>query len=164
MDPRAVGEEYPEALRPELAGGIRYLARQPILDLRGQVHGYELLFRMGPETAFRGDRETATRTTLDNTVMFGLEKLTAGLPAFVNCTSQSLTEDLVHVLPPSMTILEILEDVEPTPSLIEACVRLKRAGYRFALDDFVWKPGLEPLVKWIFSCWTLRPERPCEDN
>jgi len=147
MDPRAVAEEYPETSQPELAGGMRYMARQPILDLHGQVHGYELLFRMGPESAFRGDRETATQTTLDNTVIFGLEKLTAGLPAFVNCTSQSLTEDLVHVLPPSMTILEILEDVEPTPSLIEACVKLKRAGYRLALDDFVWKPGLEPLVR-----------------
>jgi EAL and modified HD-GYP domain-containing signal transduction protein len=125
---------------------MRYVARQPIMDLHGRVHGYELLFRAGPEAVFRGDRDTATRTMLDNSVIFGLEKLTSGFPAFVNCTAQALTEEFVRVLPPSMTILEILEDVEPTPSLIEACLELKGAGFRLALDDFVWKPELAPLV------------------
>jgi EAL and modified HD-GYP domain-containing signal transduction protein len=132
---------------PELLSGLRYVARQPIMDLRGRVHGYELLFRAGPETAFRGDGDMATRTMLDNTVIFGMEKLTGGAPAFVNCTRESLTEDLVHVLPPSMTVLEILEDVDPTPELIDACRKLKRAGFRLALDDFTWRTGLEPLVE-----------------
>jgi EAL and modified HD-GYP domain-containing signal transduction protein len=135
-----------EIVLPELVGGLRYMARQPILDLRGRVHGYELLFRAGPETAFRGDGDNATRTMLDNTVIFGLDKLTSGLPAFVNCTVESLTEQMVHVLPPSMTVLEILETLEPTPSLIAACHKLKIAGFRLALDDFTWQPKFEPLV------------------
>ena len=61
------------------------------------MHGYELLFRAGPELAFCGDGDLATRTMLDNTVIFGLEKLTAGLPAFVNCTREALTGELVKV-------------------------------------------------------------------
>jgi EAL and modified HD-GYP domain-containing signal transduction protein len=129
-----------------LAGGLRYVARQPILDLRGKVHGYELLFRDSPELAFRGDGNLATRTMLDNTVIFGLDKLTAGLLAFVNCTRESLIENLVQVLPSGMTVLEILEGIEPSPEVIDACRALKTAGYRLALDDFVWKPGIEPLV------------------
>jgi EAL and modified HD-GYP domain-containing signal transduction protein len=96
---------------------------------------------------FRGDGNVATRTMLDNTVIFGLEKFTAGLPAFVNCTEESLTEDLVQVLPASMTVLEILETVEPTPRLINAMVKLKSAGFRIALDDFTWRPQLAPLVE-----------------
>jgi EAL and modified HD-GYP domain-containing signal transduction protein len=131
----------------ELAGALRYVARQPILDVRGRVHGYELLFRAGPEAAFRGDGDLATRTMLDNTVIFGLEKLTAGLPAFVNCTREALTGELVKVLPPSMTVLEILENLEPTPGLIAACRKLKAEGFRLALDDFTWRPGVEPLVE-----------------
>jgi EAL and modified HD-GYP domain-containing signal transduction protein len=131
----------------ELSGALRYLARQPIMDLRGRVHGYELLFRAGPETAFRGDGDAATRTMLDNTVIFGLEKLTGGLPAFVNCTQESLTENLVHVLPSGMTVLEVLESLEPTPSLIAACGKLKSEGFRIALDDFTWKPQFDPLVE-----------------
>lgn len=125
---------------------MRYVARQPVMDRRHRVHGYELLFRAGPEAAFRGNGDLATRTMLDNTVMFGLERLTGGLPAFVNCTRESLTEDLVSVLPSSMTVLEILEDLAPTPLLIEACRSLKSTGFRLALDDFTWKPDLEPLV------------------
>jgi EAL and modified HD-GYP domain-containing signal transduction protein len=131
----------------ESAGGLRYLARQPILDTRGRVHGYELLFRSGPETVFRGDGDHATRTMLDNAVMFGLDKLTAGLPAFVNCTREALTDQLVDVLPPSMTVLEILENLDPTPELIASCRQLKAAGYRLALDDFVWREGMDELVE-----------------
>jgi len=131
---------------PEVCGVLRYVARQPIMDKRGRVHGYELLFRAGPEATFRGDGNLATRTMLDNTVIFGLEKLTGGLPAFVNCTQESLTEELVNVLPPSMTVLEILESLEPTAELIAACRKLKSAGFRLAMDDFSWKPKFEPLV------------------
>ena len=128
-------------------GGLRYVARQPILDMRGRVHGYELLFRAGPETVFRGDGDMATRTMLDNSVLFGLDKLTGGLPAFVNCTADSLTAQLVEILPPSMTVLEILETVEPTEALLAACRKLKTAGFRLALDDFEWRPELAPLVE-----------------
>ena len=133
--------------QPELVGALRYLARQPIMDLHGRVHGYELLFRAGPEAFFRGDGDHATRTMLDNTVIFGLEKLTGGVPAFVNCTSESLIENMVRVLPAGMTVLEILESLDPTPELIAACRKLKVEGFRLALDDFTWKAGFDPLVE-----------------
>lgn len=139
--------QNPDAAPPELAGVLRYVARQPILNLRGEVYAYELLFRSGSKAAFREDGDLATRTMLDNSVIFGMEKLTAGLPGFVNSTMESLTERLVEVLPPSITVLEILETLEPTAKLIAACRRLKAAGYRIALDDFIWEPKFEPLVE-----------------
>ncbi len=132
---------------PEPAGDLRFFARQPILDLHGRVHGYELLFRSGPEAEFRGDRGMATSTMIDNTVVFGLESLTQKLPAFVNCTASSLTGHDVGALPPGMTVLEILEDAEPLPSLVEACRRFKNEGYRLALDDFIYRESLEPLIR-----------------
>jgi EAL and modified HD-GYP domain-containing signal transduction protein len=135
------------AIAAEKADGLRYVARQPILDLRGRVHAYELLFRSGPDQVFRGDGDLATRTMLDNTLIFGLEQLTGGLTAFVNCTRESLTDHLVDVLPPSVFVLEILENIEPTPELVAACTRLKTAGFRLALDDFIWKPEYDPLIE-----------------
>ena len=144
LEEEAVKVEYPQS---EILGGLRYVARQPILDLRGRVHGYELLFRSGPNSAFSGDGDLATRTMLDNAVLFGLERLTAGLPAFVNCTLESLTGQMVEVLPSSMTVLEILESLEPTPELIKACRLLKAVGFRLAMDDFVWRPGFDELVE-----------------
>jgi len=125
----------------------RYFARQPILKADGETFGYELLFRSAREDSFRGDGDLATRTMLDNTVMFGVEKLTPGLPAFINCTLESLTTELVEVLPPATTVLEILESVEPTPELIQACRNLKERGFRLAMDDFVWKPQFAPLAE-----------------
>ena len=147
MGSRVTAAGNPVGIAVERTDGLRYVARQPILDLRGRVHAYELLFRSGPEQAFRGDGNLATRTMLDNTLIFGLERLTGGLTAFVNCTRESLTDNLVDVLPPSMFVLEILEDIDPTPEVVAACRRLKKAGFRLALDDFIWKPGFDPLIE-----------------
>jgi len=137
----------PNVSAPEIADGLRYMARQPIMDLHDRVYGYELLFRAGPEAIFRGDGNLATRTMLDNSVIFGLERLSGGLPAFVNCTLESLTERMVDVLPPRLTVLELLETLEPTAKLISTCRELKAAGYRIALDDFVWEPRFNSLVE-----------------
>jgi c-di-GMP-related signal transduction protein len=137
----------PKVAMKKLTGELRFVARQPILDRYGRVKAYELLFRSGPVGAFSGDGDRATRTMLDNAVIFGLDALTTGLPAFVNCTMESLVDRLVDVLPPHLTVLEILETLEPTPKLIAACRDLKAAGYRIALDDFIWEPRFEPLVE-----------------
>ncbi len=146
----AVAARWPDCVLARSAEGAlaaRYVARQPILDLHGKVHGYELLFRDGPEAMFRGDGDLATRTMIDNTVLFGLGRLTGNLPAFINCTEEALTGQFVHVLPASMTVLEILETIDPSPALMGACRHLKAWGFRIALDDFTWKPGMEPLVE-----------------
>lgn len=131
-----------ESVQPTVAPeGLRCVARQPILDIRGNVHGYELLFRSGPfETEFTGDGDAATRAVLDDTVLFGLERLSGGETVFVNCTQESLEQRLVRVLPPKQAVLEILETLDPTPVLLEACRELKSQGFRLALDDFEWKP------------------------
>lgn len=147
MSTHAMAENRTVLELQESGEQVRYVARQPILDVRGQVYGYELLFRSGTESKFRGSGKLATRMMLDNTILFGLEKLTGGLPAFVNCTYESLAGSLVDVLPPGMTVLEILETVEPTAELFQTCRRLKAVGFRLALDDFIWTPDFAPFVE-----------------
>jgi EAL and modified HD-GYP domain-containing signal transduction protein len=127
--------------------GLRYMARQPILDLRGQVYAYELLFRGAAENVFRGDSDQATRSMLDSTLLFGLDRLTNGATAFINCTPEALTESFVGVLQPGLTVLEVLETVEPTPAVIAACQNLKKLGFRIALDDFRWSDAQRPMVE-----------------
>jgi EAL and modified HD-GYP domain-containing signal transduction protein len=131
---------------PALTGEMRYVARQPILDLQGRVHGYDLLFRHAPETLFRRDAELAVETMLDNEVIFGLERLTNGLPAFVTCTAEALTEGSVLVLSPGLTVLGIPVSLEPTARLIGACRMLKIRGFRLALDNFAWSEKPHPLM------------------
>jgi EAL and modified HD-GYP domain-containing signal transduction protein len=120
----------------EQAAELRYMVRQPILDIRGRAHGYELRFWDGREPNFGADKNLAIRTMLDNTMIFGLEELARGLPAFVQCTPDSLTEEWVRVLPPQLTVLELPSSTEATQRLLAACRRLRALGFRLALADF----------------------------
>ena len=78
--------------------------------------------------------------------LFGLEKLTCGLPGFVKCTAEMLTGSLVEMLPPAMTVLEIVDAANGPPELLDACRNLKAAGYRLALDQSIWDPRAKPFV------------------
>ena len=127
---------------PELAKsvpppGARFVARQPILTKDEKVFGYELLFRDGVESYFcPADPEAASRSTLDSSLLMGLDVLCNGRRAFVNCTRDMLLKDYVTLLPSSQTVVEILESVAPDDLVMAACQRLKEAGYMIALDDF----------------------------
>jgi len=125
--------------------GQRYVARQPILDRTQKVFGYELLFRDGLENCFRADPDVASRSTLDTTLLFGMNTLCDGKLGFVNCTRDVLLKDLLTLLPSHQTVAEILETVEPGDRVIAACKRLKDAGYLIALDDFAPNDPRTPL-------------------
>ena len=125
----------------------RFVGRQPIFDARRHVVGYELLFRSGWENSFQGEADDAARQTLDNCLVMGIESLADNGLAFVNCTREALVGKLVALLPPATTVLEILESVEPDDELVEACRVLRRMGYVLALDDFVPRPEMRPLIE-----------------
>jgi c-di-GMP-related signal transduction protein len=128
----------------------RFFARQPILDRKKQVFGYEFLFRSGTENRFcvtsPSESESATRRMVDNSILYDFELLATRGKAFLNCTRESLTSGLVTLLPARSTVLEILEDIEPDVEVLEACRKLRGLGYQFSLDDFVPRPGLESFL------------------
>ncbi|MGC9293396.1 MAG: EAL and HDOD domain-containing protein [Acidobacteriaceae bacterium] len=126
--------------------GLRYFARQPIFNSKKQVFGYELLFRSGPENVFSGDQDGSTRMMLDNVLCYGLDVMVGTGKAFLNCTRESLVENLVAVLPPQSVVLEILEDIEPDDAVVTACQALKKKGYQLALDDYQPREGMQRLV------------------
>jgi c-di-GMP phosphodiesterase len=126
---------------------LRYVARQPILNLRGRLHAYELIFRNPPDAVSNSGSDAATRTMLDNAVIFGFEGLTNGLPAFVNCSAEALKEELVLVLAPNLTVLGIPANLVVTPKLLDHCRKLKSLGFRLALDDFEFQPEVRPLAE-----------------
>ncbi|WP_161570988.1 EAL and HDOD domain-containing protein [Granulicella sibirica] len=120
----------------------RFIGRQPILDARKGIYGHELLFRSGLSNAFSGDAEDATRDVIDQCLL--LMPDSGDQATFINCTRHSLVSGIVTLLPPASTVLEILENVDPDPELMEVCRGLRSKGYRFALDDF--SPEYEKLA------------------
>jgi c-di-GMP phosphodiesterase len=128
-------------------GEVCYVARQPILDLHNRVQGYELLCSSGRRSDCGAERELAARALLGNAVVFGVAELTSGLPAFVQCAADSLTEDWVRGLPASLTVVELDESLELSASVVEAWRALKRLGFRLAVDNFSGKAEARPLVE-----------------
>jgi c-di-GMP-related signal transduction protein len=126
---------------------MKYLARQPILNRARELFAYELLFRNGLQNSCDGlDLELASTSVLDTSFLIGFEKITAGHPMFINCPRDFLLRDYISLFPPDSVVVEILENVNPDQEVIDCCRRLKQAGYKLALDDFVDSPGWAPLV------------------
>jgi EAL and modified HD-GYP domain-containing signal transduction protein len=123
--------------KPEPKPGTRFVARQTILTADEKVFGYELLFRDGLENFFSApDAEEASRSTLNTSMLLGLETLCDGHRAFINCTRDILLKDYITLLPSSQVVIEVLETVAADELVVAACRRMKEAGYLIALDDF----------------------------
>ncbi|MGA7343064.1 MAG: hypothetical protein WBX18_20855, partial [Terracidiphilus sp.] len=139
-----------EGTQPESSGGPYIVARQPILDARGRVHAFELLFRGGTE--LNGNGEPVPRAMAETAAFFALQKpsemkkLTGKMTAFVSCPVETLSDQLAQTLPSNITVLEIPAGLEISPELIAVCQGLKAEGFRFALNNLEDSPQYKPLV------------------
>ena len=127
-----------------------FIGRQAILDQQQKVYAYEILFRSGLKNAFDPtlDGNVATQSVMVGAMLeFGLKKLVSDKKAFINFTEQNLLNRAPKLLPPENVVVEILENVQPTPKIVKAVRELKAEGYKIALDDFVLLPGYEPLIE-----------------
>ncbi|MBS2025692.1 MAG: HDOD domain-containing protein [Deltaproteobacteria bacterium] len=126
-----------------------FVARQPIFDTQRQVFAYELLFRAGPENVFNhADIDEASRTVIAQAFnAFGVGTLAQQKKLFINCTRKVLLDGIFDVFSPETGIVEVLETVDAEPEVLRALDALKAKGYTIALDDFVFRPGHDELVK-----------------
>ena len=126
-----------------------YVARQPIFNKNKNLYGYELLFRDGLSNAFPDiDGDTATSKLLSNSFFsIGMNQLTAGKTAFINFPQSLLLNKIPMMFPSEIMMVEILEDLDPNEQVISACTDIAGAGYSLALDDFVFKNELQPLIE-----------------
>jgi c-di-GMP-related signal transduction protein len=114
-----------------------YLGRQPILDRRWNVVGYELLFRSSKANFCDVmDDVAATSQVIVNAVLgVGLDRLLGGKQAFINFDRTLLLGDWSTLLTPDKVVIEILESVPPDHEVLAACHRIREQGYALALDD-----------------------------
>lgn len=135
-----------------------FLARQPILDRSRATVAYELLFRSSAQAAGAGEHPPASGP-LDGTVATarvllhaitetGLAHLVGSRRAFVNLTEELIERpEMLAGLPPDRFVLEVLEHVRPTADVLAGIDHLIGLGFRIAVDDFVYRPELEPLLE-----------------
>src|SRR4051794_7001237 len=124
------------------------LARQPIVDRVGRLHGYELLFRGAPpphDPAFDGDRATAD-VLVTAACDLGWQRLGGGHPLFLNVDGGLLLGELIDLAPVEDTVIEIVEQVDVDEAVRERLIQLREHGFRIALDDFVPSSDAERLL------------------
>ncbi|MBI4804844.1 MAG: HDOD domain-containing protein [Desulfovibrio sp.] len=132
----------------EPSGSPIFVAKQPIFDRKGQIWGFELLFRgsgKAGEATFV-DEDVATSQVLCDGFFLAAPGIEKGKCVLINFPQHMLLSGAAHTLPSDKCIIEILETVEPSPEVIGACQELKKAGFKLALDDFVGQPGYEELI------------------
>ncbi len=125
-----------------------FIARQAIFDSRQKVFAYELLFRSGWDNMFNHpDPDQATAKVItDAFSLFNTSDLTDGKRAFINVTRDTLLKEYLFLFPKELIVAEITESIDPDSEVIEACRKLKQAGYLLALDDFVYEDRYAPLM------------------
>jgi EAL and modified HD-GYP domain-containing signal transduction protein len=117
-----------------------FIARQPILDREESLFAYELLFRKKQADANASviNDVEATAQVLDNALNnVGIAKLVGNHLAFINCSYEFLTSEILYMLDSKTFVLEILETVEIDEKIIEAVKDFHGMGYKIAIDDFV---------------------------
>lgn len=124
-----------------------YLGRQPILDREQSIVGYELLFRSADTLhANIGNLANVDSFVISNVLSnFGIQEVLGKHKGFINVTGALLMSDLLEILPKEQTVIEILETVEISDSLLRRCRELKEQGFTLALDDNRYHPDYEPL-------------------
>lgn len=127
-----------------------YLGVQPIFDRERQVVAYELLFRNavgGFEGSHLDGDAASSHVILNAFADIGADRLGRDKRLFINLTDRLLASGLVQTLPPSRVVLEILESAQVTPELVQSVQDLVKAGFKVALDDFVYHASWDPLLK-----------------
>lgn len=129
----------------------RFIARQPIFDWKQNIFGYQLLFRNSLDNYFDGsDLDDASSNVIANSfLLFSIEEMTDGTRACLKATHNTIKNGYVSALPPQSVIVEIVQPLIPDPELTAACIKLKKAGYTLALDDFIFDTNIEPLLEVI---------------
>lgn len=126
-----------------------YVARQPVFTADKEIFAYELLFRLGFENMFpQVNGDTATSAVLTNTFFsFGLNEILGGKPGLINFTRKLILQRIPLFFPKEHIIIEVLEDVEPDPEVIQALEEFQARGFRIALDDFIYDKKFIPMLE-----------------
>ena len=109
------------------------IARQPILDPKARVFGYQLLHERGPATLDPGD--AAAALTLSEAVLsIGVDALSCGHPLFITLTRSLLLGGAGSLLPPS-TVIILDEEIAADAEVMDACRTLRQQGYALAVSQ-----------------------------
>ncbi|BAN33913.1 diguanylate phosphodiesterase [Sulfuricella denitrificans skB26] len=129
----------------------RFLGRQPILDDASRIVGYELKIRSGvlsPEELTEGARQQAQNEMLVIGVIdLAFQKALGAKLTFISLSPSMLDNPLLNELPAKNIVVAICPEKTDIQELVERCRELTARGIQIALEDFEYRPELNPLLE-----------------
>jgi EAL and modified HD-GYP domain-containing signal transduction protein len=126
-----------------------FIGRQPIIDTKEQIIGYELLFRHSAEAqtaVFEDDLKACSNVLINTLGDMDVQWLLGDKLAFINVNEAMLMSEFLELMPPQRTVLEVLKSVEASDAVVERCLALRGLGFKIALDNPQSHAGLHPLI------------------
>lgn len=126
-----------------------FLARQPIYNRKLELVGYELLYRDNEQdlATFPNASDASSRLIINTFIGLGLENIVGSSPAFINLTDDFFISDQSIPMTSEQIVLELSGSRLPNESVMKGLQELSRKGYRIALDHFVYRHELKPLIE-----------------
>ena len=126
-----------------------FLGRNPILDIRGKIVAYEMLFRSKESLDNHTDDDdlAASSNIIINAMShFGLESVLGDVDGFIPVSEKMLVSNTIDLLPPRRIVLELIDFSRFGNDAIERLQALKRKGFRFAVEWFNFSMANEKIV------------------
>jgi EAL and modified HD-GYP domain-containing signal transduction protein len=116
-----------------------FLGRQPILDRDQNLTAFELLFRSSHVNGAQIEDDLLASATVINHAFseLGVEHVLGRYVGFINLSAPLILSDVIELLPKDRVVLELLETVEVTATVVARLKELKAMGFRLALDDYL---------------------------
>ena len=117
------------------------IARQPILDVKRHVFGYELFDRSQDNNAYTAASDAALLFNLLSNADSEMRNTTKTI--FINCTHQTLAGGHLELIEPDRVVLEIppmpKDQAEPEDiaAFLQTMIGIHQRGFRLAFDESV---------------------------
>jgi EAL and modified HD-GYP domain-containing signal transduction protein len=115
-----------------------FIGRQPIMDEKQQIIGYELFFRHSAEAesaVFEDEFKAYSSVLISAIGGIDMQWLLGDKLAFINVNEDMLKSEFLELMPPKRTVLEILRSVTASAETVERCQNLRAQGFKIALDN-----------------------------
>lgn len=126
------------------------IARQPILDAKRAVYGYELFDRSLTDAPYSAASDAALLFNLLSSA--DREMINTRKPLFINCTHQTLAGGHLELIEPERVVLEIppmpadQADPEDIETFFQTLTDVHKRGFRLAFDESVLTT---PYASWL---------------
>lgn len=117
--------------------GSSYIGRQPIVDAKGKLFAYDLLYTKPTAESL----EHATAILINNLQSaFGLDPILGKRLGFIRVDRDVIVHGLIDLLPKDRIVFALLETSIVDAPLRESLAQYTAQGYRFALNDLPLSP------------------------